>query len=178
MNSQEQRPRELWLRAKYPHNKLAGEYGRPVHPLVVTIPIGVWFASLIFDVGSRIGGPGLVLSVASYWLIGIGIVTAIVASVLGFYDLLQVPAGTHVMRLGLLHMGLNLTAITFYIGDFLIRWSRGGSHAGVPAGLIVLSAVAYTLLAVSGHLGGLLAYRWGVRVAAEPAQRKGYGAAA
>jgi uncharacterized membrane protein len=41
---------------------------------------------------------------------------------------------------------------------------------------IVLSAVALVFLGVSGFLGGMLAYRYGVRVAAETDQAVGYRA--
>jgi uncharacterized membrane protein len=32
---------------------LAGPYGHPWHPILVTVPIGSWVASLVFDVSSR-----------------------------------------------------------------------------------------------------------------------------
>ncbi len=41
-------------------------------------------------------------------------------------------------------------------------------------GQIVLSAAALVFLGVSGFLGGMLAYRYGVRVAAETDQAEGY----
>ena len=41
-------------------------------------------------------------------------------------------------------------------------------------GQIVLSAAALAFLGVSGFLGGMLAYRYGVRVAAETDQAEGY----
>jgi uncharacterized membrane protein len=44
----------------------------------------------------------------------------------------------------------------------------------VPAGLIALSAAALAVLAVSGWLGGKLAYRYGVRVADEATQAEAY----
>jgi uncharacterized membrane protein len=149
-----------------------------VHPLLVPVPIGAWLSSLVFDVASRAGGPGGVLYTGSYWLIAIGVAVALTAAMIGFLDLLQVPAGTHALRIGLVHMGLNLTVITLYIGNFLLRWVWAPDGNGVPAGLIVLSGIAFGLLSVSGHLGGTLAYRYGVRVASESTQRKGYGASA
>lgn len=37
---------------------LAGPYGHPFHPILVTVPIGAWVAGLVFDIASRIvGGP-------------------------------------------------------------------------------------------------------------------------
>jgi uncharacterized membrane protein len=44
----------------------------------------------------------------------------------------------------------------------------------VAVGLIAVSVVALALLAVSGWLGGQLAYRYGVRVADEATQAEGY----
>jgi len=168
-------PDETWRQAKHPKVRLAGGYGSPVHSTLVPVPIGCWLASLVFDVASWIGGPVQALYVGSYWLIAIGVVVAVAAAVFGFLDLLQVPAGTHVQRIGLVHMGLNLTATTLYLGSFLLRWAWPPPvSGGVPVGLVALSGAAFALLAVSGHLGGRLAYRYGVRVADELAQREGY----
>jgi uncharacterized membrane protein len=144
---------------------------------VVPIPLGAWLSSLVFDVGSRAGGPPDALATGSEWLIGLGLTGAAPGVVLGFLDLLQVPAGTRTMRLGLVHMALNVTAATLYLGDFLVRRQRPSDGRGVPAPLIGLSGAAFALVAVSGHLGGKLAYRYGVRVADESAQRDGYGTA-
>jgi uncharacterized membrane protein len=44
----------------------------------------------------------------------------------------------------------------------------------VSVGLIVLSVAALVALAVSGYLGGELSYRFGVRVAGEDEQRRGF----
>lgn len=37
---------------------LAGPYGHPFHPILVTVPIGAWVASLVFDIASHLVGPG------------------------------------------------------------------------------------------------------------------------
>lgn len=169
------RPMERWREAKRPGTRLAGSYGHPLHPLLVPVPIGAWLASLVFDVGSHAGGPARSLYVGSCWLIGIGVVVALAATVLGYLDLLRVPAGTAVFRIGLMHMALNLVTITLYIADFLLRWAWRPAAQGVQPGLIVLSAVAFSVMAVAGWLGGKLAYRYGVRVVDESAQLDGYG---
>jgi hypothetical protein len=33
--------------AKHPVTRLAGPYGHPIHPILVTVPIGSWTASLV-----------------------------------------------------------------------------------------------------------------------------------
>jgi hypothetical protein len=37
-------------RAKQPRSPLAGAYGHPVHPILVTIPIGAWTSSIVLDI--------------------------------------------------------------------------------------------------------------------------------
>jgi uncharacterized membrane protein len=71
-------------------------------------------------------------------------------------------------------MSLNLAVVAVYVAAFLLRRGRLERPGGVPTGLIVLSAVALGVLAVSGWLGGQLAYRYGVRVAEETDQAEAY----
>ena len=40
--------------AKHPVSRLAGPYGHPFHPILVTVPIGAWVASFVFDLASRL----------------------------------------------------------------------------------------------------------------------------
>ena len=77
-------------------------------------------------------------------------------------------------RTGLVHMSLNLTVTTTYVVNFLWRQGSYGTPAGVGTGTLVLSATSLAALAVSGYLGGKLAYRYGVRVADEATQATGY----
>jgi uncharacterized membrane protein len=169
-------PTERWRQAKRPDvPRLQGAYGHPFHPMLVTVPLGTWTASLVFDVASHLGGPAAALATGSAWLIGIGLVAALAAAVAGYLDLRMVPTSSTAMRIGLVHMGLTLTSVTLYVSGLLLRWSQGTTGGGVPWGLIALSAVAYTLVAVGGRLGAKLSYRYGVRVADESAQLDGYG---
>jgi hypothetical protein len=40
--------------AKHPVSLLAGTYGRPLHPILVTVSIGAWAAGLVFDLASHV----------------------------------------------------------------------------------------------------------------------------
>jgi len=115
-----------------------------------------------------------VFAKGAFWLIGLGLVGALTAAMFGFLDLFAIPTGTHAFRTGLTHMTLNLAVVGVYAGSFLLRRGRLGQPGGVAVWLIVLSAVALALLAVSGWLGGKLAYRYGVRVADEATQAEAY----
>lgn len=153
---------------------LAGPYGHPFHPILVTVPIGAWVAGLVFDIASRIvDRPGF-LAQGSVWLIAIGVLGALAAAMVGFLDLLAIPSGTRAFRTGLVHMGLNLAVTAAYAGNFVWRQATYGAPVPVAVGPLVLSAVSLAALAVSGYLGGKLAYHYGVRVAAESVQAAGF----
>jgi len=160
--------------AKEPVSSLAGPYGHPFHPVLVTVPIGAWVASFVFDLASRWSDEPVVFAKGAYWLLGLGLAGALAAALFGFLDLVAIPTGTRAFRTGLLHMALNLGVVAVYTGSFLLRGGRLDRPDGVPGGLIALSAVALAVLAVSGWLGGRLAYRYGVRVADEATQVEGY----
>jgi uncharacterized membrane protein len=160
--------------AKHPVSAvLAGPYGHPLHPILVTVPIGAWVASLVFDLASHVvADPGF-LARGSLWLIGLGVVGALAAALVGFLDLLAISTGTPAFRTGLVHAGLNLVVSVGYLGGFL--WRRiSDLSISVEWGPLALSAACLAVLAVSGYLGGMLAYRYGVRVVDEATQPSGY----
>jgi uncharacterized membrane protein len=162
---------EPMRQAKRPVTALAGPYGHPLHPAAVAVPIGAWIASLVFDLGSRFADDGAFLARGSRWLIALGVLGALAAAMLGFLDFLAIPAGTPAFRTAVVHLSLNLTVTAAYAVNFLLR---GGTAARVGWGLLALSLVSLAALAVSGYLGGKLAYRYGVRVADESTQSEGY----
>jgi uncharacterized membrane protein len=160
-------------RAKRPVSAmLAGPYGHPFHPMLVTVPIGAWVCSLVFDLASHAVDDPAFLVQGSRWLIAIGAIGAVAAALVGFLDLLAIPTGTPAFRTGLVHMSLNLTVTAAYVVNF--AWRAGGAPDGVPLGPLALSAASMAALGVSGYLGGKLAYHYGVRVAAETTQADGF----
>ena len=155
---------------------LAGPYGHPLHPVLVTVPIGAWVAASVFDVASHVvDDPGF-LARGALWLIAVGVLGALAAALIGFLDLLAIPTGTPAFRTALVHMSLNLAVTGGYVAGFLWRRAAGGPPGPVPWGPLVLSLVCLAVLAVSGFLGGKLAFRYGVRVADEATQAEGYRA--
>src|SRR2546423_2784065 len=108
---------------------MAGPYGHPFHPILITVPIGAWVSSLVFDIASRIvDNPGF-LAQGSVWLIAIGVVGAVVAALVGFLDLLAIPTGTAAFRTGLVHMSLNLMITAAYVVNFGWRHASYGPPA-------------------------------------------------
>lgn len=160
-------------RGKRPLSVAAGPYGHPFHPILVTVPIGAWVASIVFDLLSLIADDPAAFTQGSLWLIGLGIVGALVAAIWGILDLLTIPTGTAARATGIRHMTLNLVVVALYAINFLLR--RGDARdAAVETLPLVLSLFALALLGASGWLGGKLAYRYGIRVADEATQAEGF----
>jgi uncharacterized membrane protein len=160
-------------RAKQPVTPVAGPYGHPFHPILVTVPIGAWVLSLVFDIAAVYSGEPEVFVKGAFWLIGAGIIGAVVAALFGLLDLLAIPRGTPAFRTGLLHLALNLAVVAIFAVSFALRRSHL-DEADATVAAVVLSVVALALLAVSGWLGGELSYRYGVRVADEATQAEGF----
>lgn len=131
--------------------------GHPIHPMLVSIPIGLWIFSLVADLVLMNGGNPAWATVAFYCMGG-GIVGALLAAVPGLIDLVSLPAGPRSTALA--HMGINLTVVALYVVNF---WMRTGAP-DKPGSLVWLSLVSVLLLAVSGWLGGKMVYEHGVAV--------------
>lgn len=159
--------------AKQPRTVLAGPYGHPFHPVLVTVPIGTWVAALVFDIVALAADEKeSTFAEGAYWLIGIGIVGAVLAAVFGLLDLLTIPRGTRAFTTGITHMVLNLVVVVLFIVNFVIRAAHGSEDATVLG--FVLTLIALAVLSASGWLGGKLAYTYGVRVADETTQNNGF----
>jgi len=153
---------------------LAGPYGHPYHPILVTVPIGAWIASLAFDVASFIDNRPAFLVHGSRWLIALGVLGALAAAGVGFLDFLAIPSGTPARRTAVIHLSINLAVTVAYAVNFVWRANLTLRQEHVPVGPFVLSILSVAALGVSGYLGGKLAYRYGVRVADEETQAEGY----
>lgn len=156
--------------AKRPRTALAGPYGHPFHPILVTVPIGAWTAAFIFAIASRLTDDPTIFATGGRWLVAIGILGALLAAVFGFIDFLQIPGGTPAQRVGLTHMVLNVTAVVLFAVAW-VTWPQTEAVGGLPLGLTV---VALLLLGASGWLGGQMSYRYGIRVVDEETQREGF----
>jgi len=159
-------------RAKHPRTPLAGPYGHPFHPILVTIPIGTWTASVIFDIIGLFADDATPYTIGAQILIAIGVVGGVVAAVFGLLDLATLARGTAARRTALIHMGLNLGAVVLFAVNWAVRASQDHDEVSVVG--LVLSVIGLLAVGVSGWLGGKLAYRYGVRVADERTQAEGF----
>lgn len=121
--------------------------GHPVHPVLVQVPIGCWLSAAVLDIvpaGQR----------APTTLTAVGLAGVAPASVAGWADWADLPPEQ--ARVGLAHALSNVVAVAFYTASLTARL-RGRSMKARLWSLGGLTAVA-----VSGALGGHVAYRQAV----------------
>ncbi|WP_040926424.1 DUF2231 domain-containing protein [Saccharomonospora marina] len=140
------------------HNVLAGTrtdaalrgswLGHPLHPLVVTVPIGAWVCSAALDLtGQR---------EAARELVGIGLALTPPAVAAGVADLSHMSLPQR--RVGALHAAANTVAAACYLVSHRRR-SAGAHTEGMVWGMLGLLAVG-----AGGALGGHLTYALGAGV--------------
>jgi uncharacterized membrane protein len=144
---------------------LAGPRGHPFHPLLVPLPIGAFLSSLIFDILSRTRAHGLPYLVdGAFWLIGVGLIGALLAAVPGLLDLRTTRRGTPAFATARTHLALNAAAAAVFAVSY--SW-RAGDHVDLDKtrwGQLALSAAAVAFLIAAMWLGGKLTYHHGMRV--------------
>ena len=134
----------------------------PVHPMLITLPIGLLIFSLISDIIFLANwGPPVWRSVALYTLGG-GIITALIAAIPGLIDYTWLAPGK-VKNTATKHLILNLSMVAVFVVDFWIRWQNPASR-GVP---FTLSIVGVLILFYAGWLGADLVHEHHVTVSEE-----------
>lgn len=129
----------------------------PLHPMLVTLPIGLWIFSFVCDVLYLVSGTPTWEVIAFFTLAG-GWVGALIAAVPGFIDFLALKSA-RARRVAAAHMGLNLALVVLVGLNLWLRWN--GITEALP---ITLSGVGVVVLGVSGWLGGHLVHVLGVTV--------------
>jgi len=129
--------------------------GHPVHPVVVTVPIGAWVVSSWYDLRSIRTGRKRD-EYAADGALRIGIASAVPAAVTGIAQFLDTR--DHTRRETAVHAALNNLALMLFLLSLGLR--RTG-HRSLARGV---SATALGVVGVSGYLGGDLAYRHGIGV--------------
>jgi nitrite reductase/ring-hydroxylating ferredoxin subunit/uncharacterized membrane protein len=146
------------LRGKVRDVLHGGWLGHPLHPAMVTVPIGAWLSATVLDALQVRGRAPTIL-------VGLGSAAAVPTAVAGLNDWSSLSREQR--RMGLVHGATNTVALACYVSSFVARL-RGNEAAGrrlAYAGMTVASAGAY--------LGGHLTYRQAASVSnAEPLLRR------
>lgn len=137
--------------------------GHPIHPMLVTFPIGLWVTSFALDIWFYFNrNPSWLL--VSKFMIAAGCLGAIAAAIAGIIDWTGLK-DRRVVKIANWHARLNVAALIVFAISLYFRMSRGGDIVGNKLTIpFLLSFVGVILVSVSGWLGGEMAYRYGVGV--------------
>src|SRR5512139_3047013 len=124
-----------------------------LHPLAVHFPLALWPTSALFDLLAwRWEDP--LYRRAAYWLVGLGLLGAVLSIALGWIDLLAQESAGVGAALVLKH---RLHSEAAYIATFAYgmnlgwRWRTSNRLSGT---LLTLSLVGVLLVVLTGYLGG------------------------
>lgn len=139
---------------------LHGEWlGHPLHPALVTLPIGLWSASMMLDyAGLKRTGRGYRVSADLLNTIGLAAVAPTVAA--GLADFSRTTGVA--TRVAFVHAATNTLVAAVYASSLLARATR---HRALGVGL---STVGFALVGFSGWLGGELSFRYYVGMQPKP----------
>lgn len=145
--------------------------GHPLHPMLVPLPIASFIGALVTDIGFMLTGEGGWAN-ASNWLLGAGLVTALLAASTGLADYM---GDDRVRRIGAAtrHMIANVAVVVIEAINLFVRLTDGADNQ-VPQLGLWLSIAAVLILGYSGWLGGELVYRHRVGVQETRDEFSGY----
>ncbi|WP_230532769.1 DUF2231 domain-containing protein [Microvirga roseola] len=127
-------------------------FGHPVHPMLVTVPIGTWTLALGLDTLEALGAKnGRDYGRAADIAIQTGAAGAVAAAAAGLADWQQTHGRSR--RVGLAHALVNSTALGLQLASIALR-RRGRRREGRLA-----TAAAWGVMFAGAYLGGHLVYR-------------------
>lgn len=134
--------------------------GHPIHPMLITVPLGLLATAVVFDVLHLITDrKGFAISAG--YMIAAAIIGGLVAAIPGLVDWLAIPSGTRAKRIGALHGIGNVVVLVL----FALSWlARTGSDWDPGVLALVLSFAGLAVAGITGWLGGELVDRLGVGV--------------
>ncbi len=132
----------------------------PVHPMLVTLPIGLWVFALVCDIVSAAGGDAAWETVARY-CIAAGIAGALLAAVPGLIDYFSIDEAP-MKKIANFHLIVNLGAVVIYALNLWLRMRIPGENKLTLA----FSVAGVLAIGVGGWLGGEMVYVKGMAVEA------------
>jgi len=135
--------------------------GHPIHQQLVVFPLGLLAMAVVFDI-LRLLTDNDDFSIASWFMIGAGVVTGLLAALFGAIDYLGIPTGTRARRVAALHGSGNVVVVVLFAVSWLLRMDEPAHVATTFA--FLLSLLGALLAVGTGWLGGELVDRLGVGV--------------
>jgi uncharacterized membrane protein len=139
--------------------------GHPIHSMLIPFPIAFFVSTFVCDLVYWQTGYAA-WATAAIWLLGAGIVMAVLAALAGLTDVLG-DQRIRALNDAWWHAGGNVIVVLIELYNWYARYEQG-TAAVVPKGL-VLSLIVVCILLFTGWKGWEMVYRHRVGVIDEPA---------
>lgn len=104
------------------------------------------------------------MSRLSFYCIAFGLGAALLAVPTGLADWSSIKKQNPAWQIALYHMAMNLVTAVLFAVNLGIRLNTFRNGEAVSVGPFLLSAIGTVLVFVSGYLGGLMVYDYGISV--------------
>lgn len=133
--------------------------GHPIHPMLVAIPVGLFAWTFVSDLAYLAQDKDHMWYSIAFWSGIAAIVSALVAALPGFGDLLTMARKTDAREVAVVHMLLNLVNVALYVAAMILMLDDGATDGGRLTAVVVMHAVGLGLLLPAGWLGGEMVFR-------------------
>ena len=135
--------------------------GHPIHPMLIPFPIVFFISTFVCDIIYwRTASEAW--AEATLWLLGAGLVIAVLAAIMGLIDVLSDDQIRNLSD-AWWHAAANIAAVLIEIYNWYSRYEQGSAMI-IPTGF-VLSLIVVLLLLFSGWKGWEMVYRHRVGIA-------------
>jgi nitrite reductase/ring-hydroxylating ferredoxin subunit/uncharacterized membrane protein len=135
--------------------------GHPLHPVLVTVPIGAFTGAVVLDLTGREQS-------AARTLVGLGLLSSVPTALAGLTDWSDTRGAER--RVGMAHLALNVAGLGLIAASWLSRRRNPGRGVFDTHGPW-LTLTGFGIMGASAWLGGHLAYAMGVGVDTTAFQR-------
>jgi len=135
--------------------------GHPLHPVLVTVPIGAFTSAVVLDLTGREQS-------AAQTLVGLGLLSSVPTALAGLTDWSDTRGAER--RVGMAHLALNAVGMSVIAASWWLRRRNPGTGVFDTHGPW-LTLTGFGIVGASAWLGGHLAYAMGVGVDTTAFQR-------
>jgi uncharacterized membrane protein len=133
--------------------------GHPIHPMLVAVPAGLFVWTLVADVVYLATDKDQTWYDIALWSGLAAWISAVVAALPGFVDLVTVVLKSDARGIAVAHMLLNLTAVALFAVATAFMWNEGALSGSDLTIVLVLHAIGVGIVSLSGWLGGEMVFR-------------------
>ena len=133
--------------------------GHPIHPALVSIPIGLFIAAFVADLVYLADDRDQLWYDMAFWAGIAAVVTALVAAVAGAIDYFAVAQHTTARKYAQAHAVMNVTVVALFAVAAAMMVDEGATEGIELTAVVTMHGVGVAILAISGWIGGEMVFR-------------------